>query len=213
MTKNKSMVNAIVEVTNDDLVKGNVELKVYNPSLNRTKGATIEMRKMSGFEYTHVELLKCIVTAFLDGFIDGKDVNDIIQNSRKGSLNKSKVTSKPKLFNCDQCNFQTKFGSALKVHKTRIHKVKQILELQCAECNFSAKTQAEIDEHRLTVHKPEQCFTCDICNSVYSSKTLLEEHLLSMHRPTVKRSNEIRTPSSSPPRKKQEVSLLLKILK
>ena len=50
---NKAMINAIVEVsTKNEVEKGNVELKIYNPSLNKKKGATIEMRKVLDFEYS-----------------------------------------------------------------------------------------------------------------------------------------------------------------
>ena len=96
------------------------------------------MRKMSGFEYLHVELLKCITTTFLDGFIDGDEVNDVIKISRKGSIHKPGVTSKPKLFSRDLCNWQTKFDSALKVHKTRIHtQNKTPVQFKCDFCIFA----------------------------------------------------------------------------
>ena len=43
-TYNKAMVNAVIEVSSAGGVKGNVELKVYNPSNNKKKGATIELQ-------------------------------------------------------------------------------------------------------------------------------------------------------------------------
>ena len=45
-----AMVDAILEVSEDGIEKGNVEIKVYNPSNNKKKGATIELRKMSGHD-------------------------------------------------------------------------------------------------------------------------------------------------------------------
>ena len=42
VTNNNAMVIAIVEVTVNGAVKGNVELKVYNTSLNKKKGATVK---------------------------------------------------------------------------------------------------------------------------------------------------------------------------
>ena len=44
------MIYATVEVENED-EKGNVNLKVYNPSQNKKKGATIEIRKISDSDY------------------------------------------------------------------------------------------------------------------------------------------------------------------
>ena len=177
VTSTKSILNAIVEVSGDTGVKGNVELKIYNPSLSKKKGATIELRKMSDFEYSQVELLKNIITVFLDGFIVGNDVNEVIKNHRMYSTNKPRVTSKPRLFNCDLCDWQTKFGSGLKVHKTRIHKVQT---------------------------DPVKQFKCDACIFQSKTKVLLDEHVVNNHKQNNKRSNDIRTPSSSPPRKKQD---------
>ena len=104
VTINAGMVNSIVEVVDNTVGKGNVELKIYNPSLNKKKGATMELRKMSSFEYTHVELLKSMLIIFLDGFIAGDDVNEVLKNFKKGSVPRARVTSKLRLFNCDQCN-------------------------------------------------------------------------------------------------------------
>ena len=59
------MINATVTVVNGD-EKGNVNIKVYNPSQNKKKGATIEIRKISDFDYKHVESLKDVATHLLD---------------------------------------------------------------------------------------------------------------------------------------------------
>ena len=42
VTNNKSMLNAIIEISPNGGSKGNVEIKIYNPSLNKKKGATLE---------------------------------------------------------------------------------------------------------------------------------------------------------------------------
>ena len=172
VSNKKGMINAIVEVLDNDGGKGNVELKIYNPSVNKKKGATIEMRKCSGYEYLHVEVLKSITTTFLDGFIAGDDINDVIKNSRRESV-KPAVRSKPKLFNCDLCKWQTKFASALKVHKTRIHNQKQTVQIKCDACDFHATVQNVLDGHMKTAHKPSN-----------------------------KRSKDSVSPTSSPPHKK-----------
>ena len=114
-----AMVNVVIDVTKDGGNKGRVELKIHNPSA-RKRGATLELRKMSGFEYKHVHFLKNIINILLDGFIMGKDLNDIVKTV--GRQNSSPwITSKPKLFTCDKCNFETRFAAALKTHKTKIH--------------------------------------------------------------------------------------------
>ena len=51
----KGMINAIVEVGVGETEIGNVEMKVYDPSLDKKKGATVELRKMSDSDYNYVE--------------------------------------------------------------------------------------------------------------------------------------------------------------
>ena len=122
---------AIVQVTKKDNSKGNAELKVYAPSTNKKKGATIELRKVSDYEYSFVDALKYMIEMILDGFVDGADIDEIVGKGETTTYRKSRVTSKPNLFNCDLCNFQTRFGSALKTHKTKIHDVKPSTNYQC----------------------------------------------------------------------------------
>ena len=115
----KGMVVAIVEVTlGQNVIRGNAELKVHNPSVTKKKGATIEIRKISDFKYTFVENLEKVLSSFLDRIIDGEEVEGLGRNTKKTFLG---VTSNPKLFTCDKCDWQTKFGSALKGHKKRMH--------------------------------------------------------------------------------------------
>ena len=175
VTNNKGMSNMIIEVLKTGEEKGNVEVKIYVPSVQKKKGATIEMRKCSGFNYAQVEMLKTIITNFLDGFMAGSDVNEVIKNSGRISSLKSKVTSKPKLFNCDLCNLQTRFGSALKAHVTRIH-----------------------------VKKDESPFKCNKCIFCAPSKSDLAAHMKINHKPAEKRAKLSSTPTSSPPAKKHE---------
>ena len=113
VTNDRGLVVAIIDVKDKKGQKGHVELKIHSPG---------KMRKMSGFEYVYVELLKSMIAMFLDGFIDGEDIQEIINKSGNGTLNKAGVTSKPTLFRCDLCNFESQFASGLKIHKTRIHK-------------------------------------------------------------------------------------------
>ena len=98
-TLNKAMVNTIVEIVSTEGVKGNAELKVYNPSLNKKKGATMEIRKVSDFEYVHVENLRNVLTGLLDS-VNAGDVAGFVNTGIKNKII-GKVTSKPKLFTCD----------------------------------------------------------------------------------------------------------------
>ena len=120
VTHNKAMINAVVEVDVIGTSKGNVELKVYEPG--KKKGATIELRKISALEYSHVELLQIIIKSLLDGFLAGGTIPQVIQNVKSDPTKQAgKVTSKPKLFECNICNWETRFSSALKAHVKRMH--------------------------------------------------------------------------------------------
>ena len=103
-TINKAMLNAIVQVEVKGSSKGNVELKVHNPG---KKGATLELRRMSDFDYEHVKELKTILTTLLDAFIDGDTVEQVTLNMRQISKEKAigRNLSNPKLFTCEICGF------------------------------------------------------------------------------------------------------------
>ena len=53
---------------------------------------------------------------------------------------KGRVTSNPKPFTCDVCDWQTKFGSALKGHKKRMHSKAKLSEV------FGDVTGPELDD-------------------------------------------------------------------
>ena len=172
VTNNKALINAIVEVDVTGVVKGNVELKIHMPG--KKKGATLELRKLSAFEYTHVQLLANIIKSLLDGFIAGGTIQQVIKNVKAdASKPASKVTSKPKLFECNLCHWETRFSSALKAHVKKMH------------CR-------------------DEPFKCNLCEYTSNTNFALEEHITSAHKTNKKRPIEITSPSSSPPSKKQD---------
>ena len=68
VTNDRGLFVVIIEVKDQKNQKGHVELKLH---ASGKKGATTELKKMSGVEYFYVELLKSMITMFLDGFIEG----------------------------------------------------------------------------------------------------------------------------------------------
>ena len=231
VTNDRGLFVAIIEVKDKKGKKGHVELKVHSPG---KKGATIEMRKMSGFEYVYVELLKSMITMFLDGLIDGEDIQEIIKKSGNSTLNKAGVTSKPTLFRCDVCNFESQFASGLKIHKTRIHIQKEIIK--CGQCDYKSVEEKDLANHIKSSHEQDKTelltFVCTVCKleadtekkldhhieSEHSKKVLscdscgfktndvnnMSQHTALLHKQNNKRENSF-SPSSSPPRKKIEI--------
>ena len=173
VTDTRGIFVATVQVTQKNGNKGNAELKVYAPSTNKKKGATIELRKMSDFDYSFVHALKVMIEVILDGFIDGADISEIVTNGKVNTARKSRVTSKSNLFTCELCNFQTRFGTALKTHKTKIHDLKPSATYKCTGCDFQALNES-----------------------------LFNQHIKEAHKNSNKRQKESISPSSSPPAKK-----------
>ena len=214
VTHKKAMVIAIVEVSSKGgSNKGNAELKVHNPSVNKKKGATIELRKISGFEYDHVDKLKCIITTILDGIIAGENIDQVVKTSKKEpSLRvEGRITSKPTLFTCEICSWQTRFGSALKAHMTRMHSSEQlnVKHHACKVCLFVANYKTTLDNHISNEHcenkkRSKSTIKCDVptCGSTFNSENGLKEHENIQHLKNHSFSDETSTPSSSPPRKK-----------
>ena len=166
---------------------------------------------MSGFEYSHVESLKNFITSVLDGLIAGNDIEQVISSKKDSKKLFSRITSNPKLFTCDVCKWQTKFGSALKAHKTRIHN--QNDNNSCDICDFKGKSLLDIKEHvkngrKQSNKRHKEIFTCEIpaCNSNFESENKLKSHENHQHDTANKNvENKDESPTSSPPRKKQDI--------
>ena len=140
----------VIEVTDRvEKSKGNAEMKIYTPSSKKNKGATIELRKITGFDYSFVDSLKNITVNILEGLVAGTDVKDVLKKGKSKFPSKSKVTSKPALFDCDQCVFQSRFSSDLKVHQANIHGLKSF---ECSNCNFKSESESQLKEHNNEKH-------------------------------------------------------------
>ena len=74
----KTITDTTIEVTTQEALRGNVQLKSYIPSNSKKKGASTELRKLSDYEYSHVEVLKEIVTNLLDRIIAGDTVDHVV---------------------------------------------------------------------------------------------------------------------------------------
>ena len=100
---------AIVEVSKSDKSRVNVELKVYKPSVKKNKGASLEMRKLSGYDFEHVRVLRETIEHYLDDYI----------NDDNAKLVDMKVQDT--IFRCIKCDWISKSEPTLKSHITRIH--------------------------------------------------------------------------------------------
>ena len=198
-TNKQGFINATVEVLDENKEKGNVDLKVYHPS---KKGATIEIRKISDYEYRYVEILKGHIADILD-----KNIED--QETSGGC----------KLFTCNICNWQTRVEALLKGHKKRMHASSTKTKPHfCSECDFKTVNPASLslhkcDEHvRQTRKRAKVTFKCDLdkCQSTFYYESNLKEHKMSQHEKTNDqnpRNLANKSPSSSPPRKKIDNSV------
>ena len=191
VSQGKGMVNAIVEVKSEDLDDiGNVEIKVYDPSSDKKKGATIEMRKMSDSDYFFVEKLRDIITCILDKILLEDEPSTKISGS----------TKEKRYFICKVCEWETKFESALKGHKKRMHK--EIQSSQCNKCIFKTTSNKHKEEIKKRQKDTQKCAS-DGCESTFDTENKLLIHTNNQHSnpPIIV---ETQSPTSSPPRKRLE---------
>ena len=179
-SRNKAMLNAMVEVgTSDSLNRGNIELKVHNASLDKKKGATLEIRKISDSEYFHVEKLRDIIVCLLDNFLNDKDLNG--GNSDCVGVSKEKI-----FYKCNVCDWQTRFEPALKGHMKRMHKKGEsgavsLDKYSCDKCEFESTSKVTLTAHTKMNHKKETrkrekaTVTCEHenCGSTFDSGSKL----------------------------------------
>jgi len=170
----KAGINATVSVSKDSTA-GNVDLKIYNPSVKKKKGATIEIRKKSGYDFTHVLLLKDLLANILDRLMSGEELSSILSNTNVAS---KRNTVSSGLIKCDLCNYQTRLLSALKSHKTRIHNSDKF-NFNCTICDFSSTSDENLKAHiseqpsNVVVDK----FKCSNCNFEFATESNLKEHV------------------------------------
>ena len=83
--KTNSLLNAKVTVTTPDNIEGQAEIKIHKPSDKRHK-ATIEIRKLTGYDYDCVEKLKDLVTKMLDNFTSGDTVSKVLIKAKNTAM-------------------------------------------------------------------------------------------------------------------------------
>ena len=163
----------------------------------------------------YVNNLKSFVTCLLDKFLSVNDAKDLKNPVTGGSIGKPKL----RLFTCDVCDWQTRFGAALKGHKKRMHSKSQTCTsmnglVNCDQCEFKTLSKVTLYVHIETTHKQEKrkrptvTFRCEIlkCDSTFGSDVKLHEHMQSQHGDCsfidAKTMESQSSPCSSPPRKK-----------
>ena len=180
----KAMTNALVELEASDGTEGNVEMKIYEPSLKKNKGATIELRTVTGSQYVHVEKLRDILIKLLDNLIAGKDPLKTFKRICHKPTQAGIISSKPKRFVCDICNWETKLSSGLKAHMIKLHSDNK--EFECSKCQHRAQSTDSLSIHIATQHctnrkRPLPNFKCEICDSCFKSKVRLTAHHVDQH--------------------------------
>ena len=141
----KTIVNAILEVSIDESPEeGEVELKIHNPSLDKKKGATLELRKISGFDYIHVEQLREVLKDILSNFISENQESIFRIQKEKSS------------FKCNVCAWETKFEPSLKGYIKRMHGKNEGIKIFCSKCGFKTDSKATLKVHDRMSHQNRQ---------------------------------------------------------
>ena len=146
--------DAVVEVSKNGKMRGQAEIKIYKPSIKKKKGASIELRKASGYEYDHLLFLRDIVSNIIDCAIDDDS-----------SESKSEV----KLHKCNNCNWKSKSSAALKAHRSRLHANKQTGTFKCDTCTFKTKSKQCLNNHTKRSHQGSKRKPSSSLNSSTSS--------------------------------------------
>ena len=136
-----------------------------------------------------------------------------------------------KQFKCNMCVYKAKTQSELKEHMKIQHE--NTACIKCKDCDYVAKEQHDLEKHNLMTHGKDegnpcdfcdykttmqsvleehkklihklQIFSCTICGYIVYNESVLENHKNEKHKENLKRTKETVSPSSSPPRKKQEM--------
>ena len=205
--KTNTIFNAKVTITSEEGPEGQVEVKIHKPS-DKRHTATIEVRKLTGFEFENVERVKNVIINMLDDFTGGKSVSKILLTAKGKAKPYSPLIKQPslsvKLLACTECDFKIKSVAALKNHITINHKS---LKVKCHTCGFESDLN-EMESHNKEFHLVHQSikkqnkrkkvvYGCDKCGVTVDTQRKLRTHKEGQH--------PLETSSScepSPPRKK-----------
>ncbi|XP_053382980.1 zinc finger protein 711-like isoform X6 [Mercenaria mercenaria] len=105
----------------------------------------------------------------------------------------SRYTSKDGHYNCDECDFSSKFTHNLRKHLWQIHQRKEFEPLNtaprftkrkglyhCEYCSFKTKFSPSLNQHINVLHK-KFTYKCGICDKSYNSSFNLKEHIRCVH--------------------------------
>ena len=129
----KNMTVSQMEISTDDEEDRKAELKIYNVSQKKKRGATIEIRQLSNYSYEDVEYLKDILLSLLNEIMKQEDG--------------SKIT----FLKCDICDWKTREKKLLTAHRKKMHGV-LVTSIRCDNCEFVTSKLLDMDNHKTLKH-------------------------------------------------------------
>ena len=143
----------------------------------------MEIRLITQNEYIHVENLLDVIKEILDTFMEGKELSALRDGPKP---NMEGITSNAKKFKCDQCNFETKYSSTLKNHKSSLHIKTPPLR---------QKTIDPTSDNKKSRKRSLVRFQCKQCGRILECNDSLNTHMERIHRLTAENSNIYFSPS------------------
>ena len=95
----------------------------------------------------------------------------------KERILKKENTSCEKKFQCDMCDFTTRWKLSIKRHIEEVHK---LIKYPCDKCEYQATQVSNLIRHKQAIHEGKS-FRCDLCPKTYSYKGDMKEHKQSFH--------------------------------
>ena len=81
-------------------------------------------------------------------------------------------------YSCDECDFQTKNVSNLRIHKTGKH---DGIKFECDQCDRQFSTKTNLQTHKYSKHEGKR-YSCEQCKFESSHPASLSQHKAKMHK-------------------------------
>ncbi|XP_053699431.1 zinc finger protein 888-like [Sabethes cyaneus] len=112
--------------------------------------------------------------------IEAACLSESVDNWPQKSTLKEEPSNAKSPYGCEAGDVHVEDSNSLKLHRRKIHWVKE--KYECDICGYKAARKVFLEKHMLSVHIGEKPYICTVCGKSYESRSKLRTHRRNVHR-------------------------------